>query len=85
MRAMMPRNNKPLQELGLWILPLDSLQTPSLESTERICAMAENDKCYRLAADVIGCPEEYHHDVSYAVDNTVVSATMDVAREICFA
>ena len=66
-------------------LPLDSLQTPSLESTERIRAMAENDKRYRLAADVIRVNDEYRSAVLYAVGNTVVCDTLDVAREVCFS
>ncbi|KAL7521334.1 hypothetical protein ACHAWX_006015 [Stephanocyclus meneghinianus] len=66
-------------------LPLDSLQVPSPESTERIRAMAENDKRYRLAADVIRVNDEYRRAVLYAVGNTVVCDSLDVAREVCFA
>ena len=66
-------------------LPLDSLQTPSPESTERIRAMAENDKRYRLAADVIRVNDEFRRAVLYAVGNTVVCDTLDVAREVCFS
>lgn len=65
-------------------LPLDSLQIPSPESTERIRAMAENDKRYRLAADVIRVNDEYRRAVLYAVGNTVVCDSLDVAREVCF-
>lgn len=66
-------------------LPLDSLQTPSQESTERLRAMAENDKRYRLAADVIRVGDESNRRaVLYAVGNTVVCDSTDVAREICF-
>jgi structural maintenance of chromosome 1 len=66
-------------------LPLDSLQIPSPESTERIRAMAENDKRYRLAADVIRVNDEYRRAVLYAVGNTVVCDSLDVAREVCFS
>ncbi|ACI64866.1 smc1, partial [Thalassiosira pseudonana CCMP1335] len=66
-------------------LPLDSLQIPSPESTERIRAMAENDKRYRLAADVIRVNDEYKRAVMYAVGNTLVCDSLDVAREVCFS
>ena len=67
-------------------LPLDSLQVPSPESTERLRAMAENDGRYRLAADVIRVTEdEYKRAVLYAVGNTVVCDSLDIAREICFS
>lgn len=66
-------------------LPLDSLQIPPPESTESIRAMAENDKRYRLAADVIRVNDEYRNAVLYAVGNTVVCDTLDVAREVCFS
>ena len=65
-------------------LPLDSLQVPSPESTERLRAMAENDKRYRLAVDVIRCDESNRRAVLYAVGNTVVTDSLDVARDICF-
>lgn len=66
-------------------LPLDAIQTPSPESTERIRAMAEKDKRYRLAADVIRVDDEYRRAVLYAVGNTVVCDSLDVARELCFS
>ena len=67
-------------------LPLDSLQVPSPESTERLRAKAENDGRYRLAADVIRVTEdEYKRAVLYAVGNTVVCDSLDIAREICFS
>ena len=67
-------------------LPLDSLQTPTPESTERLRAMAENDGRYRLAADVIRVSnDEYRRAVLYAVGNTVVCDSLDIAREICFS
>ena len=67
-------------------LPLDSLQTPPPESTERLRAMAENDGRYRLAADVIRVSnDEYRRAVLYAVGNTVVCDSLDVARDICFS
>jgi len=66
-------------------LPLDSIQIPSGESTERLRAMAENDRRYRLAADVIRVSDEGNRRaVLYAVGNTVVCDSLDVAREICF-
>jgi len=66
-------------------LPLDSIQVPSSESTERLRAMAENDKRYRLAADVIRVSDESNRRaVLYAVGNTAVCDSLDVAREICF-
>lgn len=67
-------------------LPLDSLQIPAPESTERIRAMAENDGRYRLVADVIrSSADEYRRAVLYAVGNTVVCDSLDIAREICFS
>ena len=67
-------------------LPLDSLQIPAPESTERIRAMAENDGRYRLVADVIRpSADEYRRAVLYAVGNTVVCDSLDIAREICFS
>ena len=53
-------------------LPLDSLQVPSPESTERLRAMAENDKRYRLAVDVIRCDESNRRAVLYAVGKIVL-------------
>jgi structural maintenance of chromosome 1 len=47
--------------------------------------MAENDKRYRLAVDVIRVDDEYRRAVSYAVGNTVVCDSLDVARELCFS
>jgi structural maintenance of chromosome 1 len=47
--------------------------------------MAENDKRYRLAADVIRVNDEYRRAVLYAVGNTLVCDTLDVAREVCFS
>jgi len=66
-------------------LPLDAIQIPSPESTERIRAMAEKDKRYRLAADVIRVDDEYRRAVLYAVGNTVVCDSLDVARDLCFS
>ena len=67
-------------------LPLDSLQIPSPESTERIRAMADNDGRYRLVADVIRSDaDEYRRAILYAVGNTVVCDSLDIAREICFS
>jgi len=66
-------------------LPLDAIQIPSPESTERIRAMAEKDKRYRLAADVIRVDDEYRRAVLYAVGNSVVCDSLDVARELCFS
>lgn len=66
-------------------LPLDSIQVPSGESTERLRAMAEHDRRYRLAADVIRVSDESNRRaVLYAVGNTVICDSLDVAREICF-
>lgn len=67
-------------------LPLDSLQAPAPESTERIRAMAENDGRYRLVADVIRISsDEFRRAVFYAVGNTVVCDSIDIARELCFS
>ena len=67
-------------------LPLDSLQTPSPESTERLRAAAEKDGRYRLAADVVRTSaDDIRRAVLYAVGNAVVCDSLDVAREICFA
>jgi structural maintenance of chromosome 1 len=66
-------------------LPLDTLQVPSSDSTERIRAMVEQDSRYRLAYDVIACDESVKKAVLYAVGNSVVSDDLDCARELCFS
>lgn len=65
-------------------LPLDSLQIPTPESTERMRAFLEKDGRYRLCADVIACDESVKRAVLYAVNNTVVCDDLDSARELCF-
>uniref|UniRef100_A0A7S4EHS5 SMC hinge domain-containing protein n=1 Tax=Pseudo-nitzschia australis TaxID=44445 RepID=A0A7S4EHS5_9STRA len=65
-------------------LPLDSLQVPSRESTERIRARLAQDGRFRLAADVITSDSAIHKAVLYAVDNTVVCDNLDSARQLCF-
>jgi structural maintenance of chromosome 1 len=65
-------------------LPLDSLQIPSPESTERLRGFLERDGRYRLCADVIACDESVKRAVLYAVNNTVVCDDLDAARELCF-
>lgn len=65
-------------------LPLDHLQTPSDESTERLRAMVSQDDRYRLAVDVISCDNNVKRAVQYAVGNTVVCDDLDSARELCF-
>jgi structural maintenance of chromosome 1 len=66
-------------------LPLDTLQVPSRESTERIRARVAHDTRFRLAADVITCDENIRKAVLYAVGNAVVSDDLDAARQLCFA
>lgn len=66
-------------------LPLDTLQVPSRESTERIRARVAHDSRFRLAADVITCDENIRKAVLYAVGNTVVSDDLDAARQLCFS
>ena len=65
-------------------LPLDSLQVPSQESTERLRATIANDSRYRLAVDVISSDDSMKRAVQYAVGNTVVCDDLDSARELCF-
>ncbi|KAL3945257.1 MAG: hypothetical protein SGBAC_000668 [Bacillariaceae sp.] len=65
-------------------LPLDSLQTPSAESAERLRARLAQDGRFRLAADVITCDDSITKAVLYAVGNTVVSDDLSAARELCF-
>ncbi len=65
-------------------LPLDSLQIPSGESTERIRAVVEQDSRYRLAVDVITCDDIVKRAVLYAVGNSVICDELDAARELCF-
>ena len=65
-------------------LPLDSLQTPTPESTERLRAFLERAGRYRLCADVIACDESVKRAVLYGVGNTVVCDDLDSARELCF-
>lgn len=66
-------------------LPLDTLQVPSRESSERIRARVANDNRFRLASDVITCDENIKKAVLYAVGNTVVSDSLDAARQLCFS
>jgi structural maintenance of chromosome 1 len=73
------------QRVGTAIfLPLDSLQVPSKESTERIRARVAQDSRFRLAADIISCDESVRKAVLYAVGNTVVCEDIDCARQLCF-
>ena len=65
-------------------LPLDSIQVPSRESTERIRARLAQDGRFRLAADVISSDPNIRKAVLYAVNNTVVCDTLDSARQLCF-
>lgn len=65
-------------------LPMDSVQTPPPESTERLRAHLERDSRYRLCADVIACNEDVRRVVMYAVGNTVVADDLDCARDLCF-
>jgi len=65
-------------------LPLDSIQVPSRESTERIRARLAKDGRFRLAADVISSDPNIRKAVLYAVNNTVVCDTLDSARQLCF-
>jgi hypothetical protein len=65
-------------------LPLDSLQVPSRESSERIRAKMSQDGRFRLAADVITCEEAIKKAVIYAVGNAIVCDDLDAARQLCF-
>ena len=66
-------------------LPLDTLQVPTRESSERIRARVAHDSRFRLASDVISCDENIKKAVLYAVGNTVVSDSLDAARQLCFS
>lgn len=65
-------------------LPLDNLQVPSRESTERIRARIAQDGRFRLVSDIIACDESIRKAVLYAVENTVVCDDLDSARQLCF-
>ena len=65
-------------------LPLDSIQIPSRESTERLRHRVAQDGRFRLAADIITSDESMKKAVLYAVGNTVVCDDLDAARELCF-
>ncbi len=66
-------------------LPLDTIQIPNPNSTERIRAMIEHDSRFRLTCDVITCDESVKKAVLYAVGNSVVCDDLDSARELCFS
>lgn len=73
------------QQVGMaTFLPLDNLQVPSRESSERIRARVSMDGRFRLAADVITCDESVKTAVLYAVGNTVICDDLSAARELCF-
>jgi structural maintenance of chromosome 1 len=65
-------------------LPLNHLQVPSSETTERLRATLETDHRYRLAVDVISCEGSFKTAVLYAVGDTVVCDDLDAARQLCF-
>jgi structural maintenance of chromosome 1 len=65
-------------------LPLDNIQAPTPESTERLRALVETDSRFRLAVDVISSEASMKKAVQYAVGNTVVCDDLDGARELCF-
>jgi structural maintenance of chromosome 1 len=65
-------------------LPLDTIQVPSRESTERIRARVAQDGRFRLVADVISYDQSVEKAVLYAVGNTVVCDDLDSARYLCF-
>mmetsp|Transcript_32041 Transcript_32041/g.78010 ORF Transcript_32041/g.78010 Transcript_32041/m.78010 type:complete len:1375 (-) Transcript_32041:665-4789(-) len=65
-------------------LPLDNLQTPTRESTERIRARIAQDGRFRLVSDVISCDNAIREAVLYAVENTVICDDLDSARQLCF-
>ena len=65
-------------------LPLDTIQIPSRESTERIRARVAQDGRFRLVADVISYDQSVEKAVLYAVGNSVVCEDLDSARYLCF-
>jgi structural maintenance of chromosome 1 len=65
-------------------LPLNKIQGPSPESTERIRAKVAQDGRFRMVADVISCDDSIRNAVLFAVGNTVVCDDLDSARELCF-
>lgn len=65
-------------------LPLDSLQVPDRESTERVRQLISQDEKYRLVMDVIAYDEPIKAAVLYAVGNTVVCDDINSARTLCF-
>jgi structural maintenance of chromosome 1 len=74
------------QRIGsITCLPLDRLQVPSRESTERLASQIAQDSRYRLAVDVIQATDPaFQRAVQYAVGNSVVCDDLDAARELCF-
>jgi structural maintenance of chromosome 1 len=70
-------------------LPLDTIQIPSLESTESLRARVASDPRYRLAVDVVTTTASddngmFRRAIAYAVGNTVICDDLDSARELCF-
>jgi structural maintenance of chromosome 1 len=66
-------------------LPLDKIQVPTRESTERLAAHISGDARYRLVVDVISVSDPaFQRAVQYAVGNAVVCDDLDAARELCF-
>jgi structural maintenance of chromosome 1 len=73
------------QRLGLaTFLPLDYVQTPSLETFQRMRARLANDGAYRLVADVISYDNRYEKAVHHAVGTSVVCENLESARRLCF-
>jgi len=69
----------------LTFLPLDNLQTPTPESTERLRHKISGDDRFQMAVDVISCRDAaFRPAVLYAVGNAVVCNDLQSAREICF-
>lgn len=65
-------------------LPLDSMQVPSPEITERLRVFCDKDPRYRLCVDIISCEDHIKKAVLYAVGNTIVCDDLASARELCF-
>lgn len=65
-------------------LPLDHLQIPNSDTTDRLRSSLGHDNRYRMAVDIISCEDSMKRAVQYAVGNTVVCEDLDAARELCF-
>ena len=73
------------QRIGVCtFIPLDHVQVPTTESTERLREEISGSDSFRMAVDVISCEDSMKRAVQYAVGNTVLCDDLDSARVLCF-